>query len=48
MASPPASMMEMLFNAVRTKVSADKNRFEEGSWNLDLTYCTDRIIGMFS
>jgi hypothetical protein len=37
--------MEALWNAVRYKVSADKNRYLKGSFDLDLTYITDRIIG---
>ena len=37
--------MESLWNAVRSKVSADKNRYMKGNYDLDLTYITDRIIG---
>lgn len=37
-----------LFDAVKQKVSADKNRYQEGEFNLDLTYITDRIVGTFS
>jgi hypothetical protein len=39
--------METILNAVRYKVSADKNRYLEGQYDLDLTYITDRVIGMF-
>ena len=37
--------MNTLFNTVRHKVSADKNRYKEGTFDLDLTYITDRIVG---
>jgi hypothetical protein len=37
--------MESLLKAVRTKVSADKQRHVEDGFDLDLTYITDRIIG---
>ena len=36
---------EGLTKMVRTKVSADKKRFQDGGFDLDLTYITDRIIG---
>ena len=35
-----------LFNKVRSKVSADKQRYKEGQFDLDLTYITERIIAM--
>jgi len=38
--------MESLWNAVRSKVSGDKNRYLNGNFDLDLTYITDRIIAM--
>ena len=34
-----------LAKIVRSKVSADKKRFQENGFDLDLTYITDRIIG---
>jgi hypothetical protein len=34
-------------NIVRAKVSADKKRFQENGFDLDLTYITDRVIGSF-
>jgi hypothetical protein len=38
--------MERMLNLVRSRVSgADKQRFREGGYDLDLTYITDRIIG---
>lgn len=49
MASPTGTgggVMDILWNAIRSRVSADKNRYNQGNWNLDLTYITDRIIGM--
>ena len=30
---------------MRHKVSADKNRYTENDYDLDLTYITDRIVG---
>jgi hypothetical protein len=35
-----------LSNSVRSYFSADKNRTIYGNINIDLTYITDRIIGM--
>lgn len=35
-----------LFNIMRTVVSKDKIRFQEGEYDLDLTYITDRVIAM--
>ena len=40
--------MNSLFNTVRHKVSADKNRYQNGTFDLDLTYITDRIVGKWS
>ena len=37
--------MNSLFNTVRHRVSADKNRYRNGTFDLDLTYITDRIVG---
>jgi hypothetical protein len=37
--------MNKVFQAVRTKVSADKHRYQLGGYDLDLTYITERIIG---
>ena len=34
-----------IFNIVRSKVSADKQRYKVGGYDLDLTYITERIIG---
>ena len=38
--------MDFVFKAVRQKVSGDKQRFQEGEYDLDFTYITDRIIGL--
>eukprot|EP01107_Rhizomastix_libera_P003109 TRINITY_DN1537_c0_g1_i2.p1 TRINITY_DN1537_c0_g1~~TRINITY_DN1537_c0_g1_i2.p1 ORF type:complete len:725 (-),score=226.17 TRINITY_DN1537_c0_g1_i2:67-2241(-) len=38
--------MSFLYRAFRQYVSADKNRFVDKQFNLDLTYITDRIIAM--
>ncbi|ELR12175.1 C2 calcium/lipidbinding (CaLB) region-containing protein [Acanthamoeba castellanii str. Neff] len=38
--------MNKVFQAVRTKVSADKHRYQLGGYDLDLTYITERIIAM--
>lgn len=38
---------DSLTKMMRSKVSADKKRFHEGEFDLDLTYITDRVIGMF-
>eukprot|EP01103_Thecamoeba_quadrilineata_P014106 TRINITY_DN4100_c0_g1_i2.p1 TRINITY_DN4100_c0_g1~~TRINITY_DN4100_c0_g1_i2.p1 ORF type:complete len:146 (+),score=8.12 TRINITY_DN4100_c0_g1_i2:25-462(+) len=35
-----------LLKYIRNKVSADKNRFQDHSYDLDLTYITPRIIAM--
>lgn len=35
-----------LLNKFRQKVSADKNRYQRGDYDLDLTYITDRIVAM--
>ena len=32
---------------VRTAVSKDKYRFQDGTFDLDLCYITNRLIGMF-
>ena len=36
-----------VFNPVRKLVSADRTRFEQDGFSLDLSYITDRIIGFF-
>jgi hypothetical protein len=41
-----SKMMTSFFRAMRAFVSADKKRFNLGGFDLDLTYITDRIIGM--
>lgn len=38
--------MEMGFRKLRSLVSKKKRRFQEGSFDLDLTYVTDRVIAM--
>lgn len=38
--------MQSIVKAVRSRVSADKNRYLNGDFDLDLTYITDRIIAM--
>ena len=38
--------MESFYNALRCKFSADKVRFNDGKFNLDLSYITDKIIAM--
>ncbi len=38
--------MNGLLSKVRSLVSADKNRFQDGSHDLDLTYITERVIAM--
>lgn len=38
--------MDGVKKLLRAKVSADKRRFQEGNYDLDLSYVTDRIIGM--
>lgn len=38
--------MHTITNTLRTKVSGDKHRFKDGTFDLDLTYITDRIIAM--
>ena len=37
-----------LRSALRMAVSGDKQRFDDGQVNLDLSYITDRIIGLLS
>eukprot|EP01102_Stenamoeba_stenopodia_P019431 TRINITY_DN7336_c0_g1_i1.p1 TRINITY_DN7336_c0_g1~~TRINITY_DN7336_c0_g1_i1.p1 ORF type:complete len:411 (+),score=84.99 TRINITY_DN7336_c0_g1_i1:184-1416(+) len=39
-------MNNLLVNRVREKVSADRNRFNDGKYNLDLAYITPNIIAM--
>jgi hypothetical protein len=39
-------MKQTLASMMRAKVSADKRRFQENGFDLDLTYITDRIIGV--
>ena len=38
--------MESFFRPFRHKVSADKNRYQTGDYDLDLTYVSDRVIAM--
>jgi len=38
--------MNIFTNKLRTLVSQDRNRHEEGDLNIDLTYITDRILAM--
>ena len=38
-------MNSSILKSMRHKVSADKNRYKWGNYDLDLTYITDRIIG---
>jgi len=40
------SVMGSVWNAVRGRVSADKNRYMKDQYDLDLTYITDRVIAM--
>lgn len=39
--------LNTLHSKVRSAVSKDKFRFQDGTFDLDLTYITERIIGMF-
>eukprot|EP01132_Coremiostelium_polycephalum_P004056 gene4056-5078_t len=39
-------MYNSIVKAVRKTISADKTRFEEGSYDLDLTYICERVIAM--
>jgi len=38
--------MDNVFRSLRQKVSADKNRYKQGDFDLDLTYITPRIVAM--
>eukprot|EP01117_Protostelium_nocturnum_P009883 TRINITY_DN3520_c0_g1_i2.p1 TRINITY_DN3520_c0_g1~~TRINITY_DN3520_c0_g1_i2.p1 ORF type:complete len:535 (+),score=143.33 TRINITY_DN3520_c0_g1_i2:333-1937(+) len=38
--------MESVWSSIRGKISADKVRYNNGGYNLDLTYIGDRIIAM--
>lgn len=38
--------MNSFFNKVKSAVSRDKNRYRFGKYDLDLTYITERIIGI--
>ena len=33
-------------NAIRSKVSGKRKRIKDGSYDLDLTYITDKIVAM--
>jgi len=37
--------MDGLFSLIRSTMSADKRRFVDGVFDLDLCYVTERIIG---
>ena len=37
--------LDNIAKTLRSKVSADKKRFQQGGFDLDLTYITDRILG---
>lgn len=39
-------MKSVILNSVREKVSADRKRFIDGKYNLDLAYVTPSIIAM--
>lgn len=41
-----ALLIKPLCTGLRRMVSGDKQRFDDGRFNLDLTYITDRIIGL--
>ena len=41
-----ALLLKPLCSGLRRMVSGDKQRFDDGHFNLDLTYITDRIIGV--
>ena len=41
-----ALLLKPLCSGLRRMVSGDKQRFDDGRFNLDLTYITDRIIGL--
>lgn len=38
-------MLNLAAKLAQKTVSADKNRYFDGHYDLDLTYITDRIIG---
>jgi hypothetical protein len=38
--------MAFLLTSLKHKVSADKNRFQFGGYDLDFTYITDRVVGL--
>lgn len=39
--------MNTLFNKLKATVSRDKHRLRTADFDLDLTYITERIIGMY-
>lgn len=40
-------MAGKLYSLLRGVVSGDRNRYVSASYDLDLTYITDRLIGKF-
>jgi phosphatidylinositol-3,4,5-trisphosphate 3-phosphatase/dual-specificity protein phosphatase PTEN len=46
MPSPTAGSASSLTNVIRKAVSQKRNRFQDGRFDLDLTYITKEIIAM--
>jgi hypothetical protein len=38
--------MDGIYNLIRSTISADKRRFNDGVYDLDLCYVTERVLGM--